>query len=356
MSREVQRFIVHACPAPEHPEFYCWQTATLCLFVGDDDHRRAYETARNEIARRHWMPIGTFAKDTLIEKRVLDEAPENVRQAYIGAKAGQLLFKVEFDQIPFARKNGVSPIRGPRVDEGFIDDVIVSAGGHRLTKDEAGHGKSESADYVIGHCVLELKHIQEEGLLVASRQRKLAQLLRGIAPGSEYVSLSPKILTRPQWLKFADILGGPVKTHVKKAARQIKSSRQALGCSEGGVIFLNTGYSGLPHDLFRELVDRYCDKDTSQIGFAICISSWAVTNGIESQLCWAFSPEDGGGATIAAVRDCFWREVMKLMASWARGGFDQGGCTLDPIAPIAFRENGTDFSTQPPGFSVDLDQ
>lgn len=92
MSTEVQRFIVHACPGPEHPEYYSWQTAQLCLLVGDDNRDRAFTTACDEIRRQHWLPIGPFRKETLIEERVIGDAPDVVKTAYKEAKAGKVIF------------------------------------------------------------------------------------------------------------------------------------------------------------------------------------------------------------------------------------------------------------------------
>ena len=86
MSRNVQRFIVHACPAPDHSEYYPWQTAQLFLFVGDDDRDRSFASACKEIDRKHWLPIGPFTKETLIEDRVLEDKNEELKLAYLEAK------------------------------------------------------------------------------------------------------------------------------------------------------------------------------------------------------------------------------------------------------------------------------
>jgi hypothetical protein len=113
------------------------------------------------------------------------------------------------------------------------------------------------------------------------------------------------------------------------------------------VIFLNTGYSSIPHGLFDSMVHRYCTKDTKQIDTAVCISSWLLTNGFESEAHFSFTPSDGCGAVVTALRDSFWREIGVLLTNWARGGFSQDGEMLAPVEPIAFSSNGVDFSTTP---------
>lgn len=356
MSREVQRFIVHACPAPEHPEYYSWQTAQLCLFIGEDNRERAFVTACDEIKRQHWLTIGPFRKETLIEQRVLGEAPEAVRAAYAEAKAGKLIFKRWLDQMPLATKGSLPFPKAPRIGEAFVDRVIIAAGGRRLTKAEADDEKSRNADYLLQDTVIELKDLQEEGLFVPTRQSKLAQLLRGVASGGDYASLSPDRLSESQWREYVDILGRPIQNQVKSAAKQLKVSRTRLGCSRGAVMFLNTGYGSIPHEMFDAIVRRYCAKETQQVDFAICISSWLLTNGFESEVFFALNPTERGDDVTTAIRESFWKEIETLMTDWARAGFAQHGEMMQPIEPIAFRSDGINFSTQPPRLPSELDK
>jgi hypothetical protein len=356
MSKKVQRFLVHACPAPDHPEYYPWQTAQLCLFVGDDNHDRSFVTACKEIDRRHWLPIGSFIKETLIEDRVLADKNEDLKSAYLEAKAGKLFFGEWLDQMPMSKKGHLPFMKAPRIGEAFIDQVIIDAGGRHLTKKETENESIRNADYVLDDIVIELKDIQKEGLLVTTRQKKLAQLFRGIAEGDDYAALAPSSLSKMQWRKYVDILGGPIQNQVKSAAKQIKASRPILNCNRGAVIFLNTGYSTIPHKLFSAIVNRYCIKDTQQVDFSISISSWLLTNGFESEAFFAFSPHEGGCSVIEAIRESFWNQIDNMMTEWARGGFQDDGEMLHPVEPIAFRNDGMNFSTQPPQLPSELDK
>ena len=162
-------------------------------------------------------------------------------------------------------------------------------------------------------------------------------------------------MSETQWLEYIDILGRPIQNQVKSAAKQLKVSRAKLGSSRGGVIFLNTGYSSVPHELFDAMVHRYCTKDTRQVDFAISVSSWLLTNGFESEYFVAFDPREGGCAVVSAIRESFWKEEERLMAEWAGRGFLQDGEMLQPIEPIAFSSGGMKFSTQPPTLPSELD-
>lgn len=356
MSRKVQRFLVHVCPAPDHPEYYPWQTAQLCIFVGDDNRDRSFLTACKEIDRRHWLPIGPFTKETLIEDRVLADKNEELKSAYLEAKAGKIFFGEWLDQMPMAKKGHLPFMKAPRIGEAFIDQVIFDAGGRRLTTKETENDSIRNADYVLEDAVIELKDIQKEGLLVTTRQKKLAQLFRGIAEGSDYAALAPASLSKMQWRKYVDILGGPIQNQVKSAAKQLKTSRPILKCNRGAVIFLNTGYSTIPHKLFSAIVNRYCMKDTQQVDFSISISSWLLTNGFESEAFFAFDPQEGGCNVIEAIREAFWSRINNMMTEWARGGFKDDGEMLQPVEPIAFRNDGMNFSTQHPQLPSELDK
>jgi hypothetical protein len=180
-------------------------------------------------------------------------------------------------------------------------------------------------------------------------------LLRGTASSEDYASLSPSNLSGPQWREYADIIGGPIQNQVKSAAKQLRASRTKLRVSKGGLIFLNTGYKSLPHSLFDAIVRRYCDKDTRQVDFVICISSWLLTNGFDSAVFFALDPRVRGSRTVRKVRDSFWKEIAILMDIWARSGFAQTAEFLEAVEPIAFRSGEMNFSTPPENLPGSLD-
>jgi len=355
MSIPVHRFIVRACPSANHPKFFAWQTALICVFVGDANSESAFTKAQNAIQKEEWLPIGAFRKDTLIERIVFDQGEEEVVAAYKEAQGGKAVLRARTDQMPMATKGRLPFMKAPRIGELFLDRVVHRAGGRRLTSDEADAQHSRNADYIVGDSVIELKDIQEEGLLVPGRQDRLAQLFGSLGRGGEYASLSPEDLSDIEWRQYMDILARPIQNQVKSAAKQIKASRNHLGKSKGGVIFLNTGYSSIPHNLFDSLVKRYCEKDTQQVDFSICISSWLLTNGFESEVFFSFSPKEGECELVMSLRNAFWLEIDLLMDSWAQEGFSQDGDLLQPMIPIAFRANSMNYSFNPPVLSSELD-
>ena len=276
--------------------------------------------------------------------------------AYREAQAGKVICKELFDQTPMATKDRPTAIGAPRIDESFMDKVVEAAKGRRLTEVEADAQNGRNADYIVKDAIIELKDIQKEGLWVESRQDRLAQLLVGVAEGEDYVSLDPEGLSEDQWRSYIDVLGRPIQKQVMSAGKQIRASRDHLGLSRGGVVFLNTGYTSIPHRLFEALVERYCNKDTSQVDFAICISTWVLTNGFDSEVFFSFDPSEGGCDVVEAIRTAFWEEIDTSMTNWARGGFCQEENPLQPVAPIAFSAQGKKFSFNPPHLPSQLDK
>ena len=96
--------------------------------------------------------------------------------------------------------------------------------------------------------VAELKIIEEEGLEKESRQNKIKKFLsdRYLLPKEVGID----IRTIPDEIKpeFRQILGGPIQTAVKKAAKQIKETKALLkkDLDLGILIAVNNGYGSLP--------------------------------------------------------------------------------------------------------------
>jgi hypothetical protein len=159
----------------------------------------------------------------------------------------------------------------PRITERFFDKVIEKVGGRRISEREK-KGGVQNADYLLPGAIVELKIIEEEGLEKESRQNRIKKLLtdKYILPNE--VDIDIKRIPDEIKPEYRQILGGPIKTAVKKAAKQIKETKMHLkrNLDLGVLIVVNNGYASLPHDEFENLVLSYATRDTSQIDFIIC--------------------------------------------------------------------------------------
>jgi hypothetical protein len=161
----------------------------------------------------------------------------------------------------------------PKITESFIDKVIAKVGGRRLKGNEKREGVL-NADYLLPGAVLELKIIEEEGLEKRSRQDKVKKLLTDNYILPKEVDIDIKRIPDEIKPEYRKILSGPIKTAVKKAAKQIKETRVQLKreLDLGILLAVNNGYASLPHDEFENLVLSTARRDTSQIDFIVCSS------------------------------------------------------------------------------------
>jgi hypothetical protein len=159
----------------------------------------------------------------------------------------------------------------PRITESFFDRVIERAGGRRIGENEKKEG-IQNVDYLLPGAVLELKIIEEEGLEKESRQNKIKKLLMDKYILPREVDIDIKKIPDEIKTEYKQILGGPIKTAVKKASKQIKETKIHLRrqLDLGILLAVNNGYASLPHDEFENLVLSYARRDSSQIDFVIC--------------------------------------------------------------------------------------
>ena len=159
----------------------------------------------------------------------------------------------------------------PRITESFIDKAVEKIGGHRLNENEKSEGV-QNADYVLPGAIAELKIFEEEGLEKESRQNKIKKFLSDRYKLPREVDVDIRRIPEQIKPEFSRILGGPIQTAVKKAAKQIKGTKALLkkNLDIGILIAVNNGYGTLPDEEFEKLVLLYAKKDTSQIDFVIC--------------------------------------------------------------------------------------
>jgi len=347
MRKTIQRIAVKAKPTQAHPRYYTWQTASICMFIPEEDMPTAIQRARQELSRRHWEFLRFENRSTLIEERV-KEAGGEVWEAYQQAQGGRLFFEEFPDQFG-AGDSKFRSILPARITEPFIDRVIEDAGGRRLREDEKRVGV-ENADYIIGNFIFELKDLQEEGLAKGRRPFHLARLFAGYFPGERQISIDPSILSKEDYLKYLDIIGRTIQKRIHKASTQIKDTRKLLNRPDllGGIILLNTGFGSFPHDAFAAQVERYAKKDSSQFKAIVSISVWAHTNGFDTYVFCRFSPQSPEHEEVKLVKCSFESQFEELMTKAIREGTSRFGEDIPPIEPIAFSDGGIDFSWIPP--------
>ncbi|HEA68175.1 MAG TPA: hypothetical protein ENI07_15340 [Desulfobacterales bacterium] len=346
---DVQRFIIRAFPSEKHARYNPWQAATVVMLIGENDKEKSQRIALFELSKRNWVPEKFIRRDTMIEDLVREEGGD-LWEAYQKAQKGKIFWLEDSEEIPFSTKDKPIFISAPRLTEEFIDRVVEGAGGHRLTKAEAAEYKKKNADYILDDFVIELKDLQQEGLAVSTRQKKIAELFSKYPSEGPVQQLDPFILSDFDFKKYMDIVGTPVKKRILTANKQIKTTIKQMGLNEhkGIVILLNTGYSSIPHKFLKYLGKRYASKDTSSVTDVVLISSWTITNGFDSVVNFAFSPHKPDDGSLGKLYESFWQNINELMNEWAKTGFMPQKNQQDPMKPVSFEHENQVYTFSVP--------
>jgi hypothetical protein len=140
---------------------------------------------------------------------------------------------------------------------------------------------------VLGEAILELKALDEEGLLKPIRQRKLVELFRPLDPEKPVIVIDRARLTAHQQHEFDRVVQGPIRGAVAYPRKQHKQTRQEQPSATTSILFVvNNGYSALDHDALRDLVVRRVRNDTSEIDGVVVGGCYFHSDGFDSYLFW----------------------------------------------------------------------
>lgn len=181
-------------------------------------------------------------------------------------------------------------IKIDRLVEDDFTKIIENAGGYRFSKDDSRE-KNLNADYVFENAIVELKLVEEEGLEKETRQLKLSLLFSGYE-NSPVIVLDPLILSDEDRRKYFNIMEGLIKTHVKKASKQLKSTCINIGKETKKILLIvNNGYSALDAEEFKQVVKKCVNNDSSNIDYVICCGIYYYSDGFDSYVIAPFELE-----------------------------------------------------------------
>jgi hypothetical protein len=175
-------------------------------------------------------------------------------------------------------------LRIKKVSEVEFDTVVEAAGGSRIRADG-------SVDYLWKDAVVELKLVLEEGLEKGSRQSKIANLFREQHPGKPVIVVDPQLLDEKSLMAYYNIVSGPIKNHVRKAAKQLDVTSQRYSPPPARVlIILNIGYATLLPDEFKAVCAKCVRNDTTKIDWVICGGIYFYSDKVDS---YVIAPLEG---------------------------------------------------------------
>jgi hypothetical protein len=337
MSNLVQKFILKASPRENHPKYFIWNIATLCILIGDDSNESAYIKAKLLIAEKGWIPISHIHRSTIIEDTSLHQN-QVMMEEFHAVRKGKESFLCYPDG--WCGFKDSPPLLFPKITEALIDRVFINAGGGRFIYDDSL--KVSNPDYLINDHIFELKIIEEERLLKETVQEKIASKFRGYDDGEVEISLSS--LDETNYKFYSSIFRSPLQNSVKQAGKQIKSVKEFNKSKnlKGGVIIINNGTSSLTASIFEENIVKSIKNNTSEIDTFLLINSWCETDGFNTNFQFTIKPNEQNEVQ-KLISTNFIEVINAVMNEWGRNQFKQTGQMMEPLRPISFQKDGKTF-------------
>lgn len=233
-----------------------------------------------------------------------------------------------------------------KLTEGDFDRMIEQAGGSRVVVDDAQES-APNADYRLDDALIELKLVEEEGFEKTERQRKLAGLFDGRHPGRTTIVLDANTLDDAGRRKYYNTMAGPLKGHVKKAAKQLAATTERLGGRYARVLLLvNNGYSALDQHEFAEIALKCVHNDTTKVDAVITGGTYYYSDKFDM---FTFFPFDLHPVNVSrpfrtfdGLRAAWTSFAENFMTDLIRGDDDRAREKL-PVVDLSFELDGTRY-------------
>ena len=172
----------------------------------------------------------------------------------------------------------------PTITEKFVDDVVFICGGRRPKDKERNYERIKNADYLFEGAIAELKIIEEEGLLKEERQSNIAKLFKNIYPDKQFINIASALNDPHVKRKYFSIIEKPIRKVIRKASRQIKSTKNYLGLdkAEKIIIIVNNGFYSINPEDFKRICLKSARNDTKNIDSIVTISIYVIGNGFDT--------------------------------------------------------------------------
>ena len=232
------------------------------------------------------------------------------------------------------------------LSEPDIDRIMIAAGGRRLHED-ASRRTLQGADYVLGDTLIELKALDNEGLLEAARQQRLAALFRAHEPDRPVVVIDRDRLPAEKRRAYDQIMQGPVKGAVSHARKQLKQSRREHVSAKSSVLFIiNNGYTALDHESLLALVTRRARNDSREIDGVVVAGCYFHSDTFDSYFLW---PIDYAAINMASpfsgferLREAWNEHADDFMTQLVRGVMGETA-PRGPVADLQFDVEGITY-------------
>jgi hypothetical protein len=193
-----------------------------------------------------------------------------------------------------------------------FDTIFNKIGGSRFSVDHSREG-GLNCDYKFRDSLVELKLIEEEPSEKKSKQEKLSQLFEKTA---KTIVLDPNILEENEQRKYYRLLEVPIKTALKKASKQLKTSAGGNDDLIKIAIIINNGLSLMLPEEFEQVALKCAKNDTSGIDIILIGGLYFLSDKFDSFVLFDLKEhylrrkcED----TVSSIRDEWYKFINEFM-------------------------------------------
>lgn len=242
-----------------------------------------------------------------------------------------------------------------RLTESDFTGIFKAAGGSRVSNNDSKEN-IPNADYVINNVIVELKLVEEEGFDKTTRQQKLSKLF-GKYDKSPVVVIDPGLLSYEDRRKYFNILEGPIKTHVKKASKQLKYTNLKLGGKHTKILLIvNNGYAAMGKEEFKAVAWKCVRNDSTNIDYLITCGIYYYSDGFDSSVIAPFEIEgvldDLEPCEYLSIRESWNAFLNKHITEFVIEPDSRDNSRL-PILDLEFDVDGVTFIKPTPSFGKD---
>jgi len=243
----------------------------------------------------------------------------------------------------------------PRITESFVDGVMYELGWCRYTDKFPIIEGQKNADYVGPNSVAELKIFEEEPLLKAEHQTKIASFFQSLGETDDVINIEFEKIPESIKNDFENQIARPFQTKIKDASKQMKTSAKISGADgEKIIIAVNCGISYLNADNFEKIFVWKAKRDTKSIDHAACITveyhqgvydayilCTARVHRLNAKFEWSQKE-----SFIELIGSHFENAMSVMMADQMNP--EMWGRSLNPVREIRFTRNGVEYIREAP--------